>query len=59
MLVTIETEAKVVEVALCHVGHIGLQCTDRVSWLIFGSRDRKLTRLKMPWGWPLSSARLA
>ena len=50
MLVTIETEAKVVEIALCHVGNIGLRCTDRVSWLIFGRGDRELTKLKMPWG---------
>ena len=50
MLVTIEVEAEVVEVALCHVGHIGLQCTERVSWLVFGRGDWKLTRLKMPCG---------
>ena len=31
MLVAIETEAKVVEVALCYVGHVGLRCTERVS----------------------------
>ena len=50
MLVTIKTEAKVVEVALCNVDHIGLRCTDRVSWLTSGRWDRKLTKLKMPWG---------
>ena len=50
MLMTIETEPKVVEIAFNHVGHIGLQCTDNVSRLINDLRDTILTKQKMPWG---------
>lgn len=50
MLVTIETESEVVEVALDHVGHIGLRCTDIVSRLICDLGGKILTKLNMPWG---------
>lgn len=50
VLVAIEAKAKVVEVALYHVGHIGLQSTGNVSGPIPGRVGRILTKLKMPWG---------
>lgn len=50
MLVTIETESKVVEVAFNHIGHIGLRCRDHVSGLMCGLEGRILTKLNIPWG---------
>ena len=48
MLVAMETESKVVEVALYHVGDFGLGGTEHVSKLILDPVGRTLTRLNMP-----------